>query len=739
MKKIININFQGRVIPIEETAYDILKQYVDSLRIYFANEEGRDEIINDIEGRIGELFGEKLKKGAACITDDDVNVVINSIGRPEQLKAEEEELGRAGAAASSKQTGSNQQQYQQQQTNERNRLTRSENDKIIGGVCAGLANYLRIDPSIVRLLFALITFGGFGTGLLIYIVMWIVLPAKNTTVSIRKRLFRNTDEKVVGGVASGLAAYFNIDTWITRLIFILPLILGGIGNVFDDGWFRFNPFSGFIFNGIGGTLFIVYIVLWIVLPEAFTAAEKLEMRGEKIDLESIKKTVKEEMQSVKGRAEKFGAEVKEFSSNFSQSTQQFAGQAAPVARRTGSGIAHAIGVLFKAFFLFIAGVIAIALFGMLIGFLFGGFAIFPVKGFLLENGTQNLLAWLTLLFFFAIPLIALITWLVRRVIGVKSRSHYLGYVFGTLWLIGLISAITLFGMIFRNFKTRSGVEEQISFIQPASGKLNIDVESSNVRYYGGDYFGVDWDDEDMPFYGINQDTMMLNTVAVHLVKSKDSLYHVYKIKFSRGNNPEEAKKLAEKVKFDVTVTDGKILLPKGFAVSRQQKFRNQQVLMVIEIPEGKKVELSRAVSDYKWFSVNANRRNGWNIQWDDNWDNNYYWNSNTEYIMAPDGLKRTDELNEQELKKGKFKLKADENGVDVEGEIELKDKEKNDTNTYRYKKQNDTTTTKVVTGAGKTENNDDEETTGLVVKTKAVVNNINNNLVSPLLSLHDLF
>ena len=63
MKKIININFHGRVVPIEETAYDILKQYVESLRKHFANEEGRDEIINDIENRFAELFSERLQKG----------------------------------------------------------------------------------------------------------------------------------------------------------------------------------------------------------------------------------------------------------------------------------------------------------------------------------------------------------------------------------------------------------------------------------------------------------------------------------------------------------------------------------------------------------------------------------------------------------------------------------------------------------------------------------------------------
>src|SRR5215211_9003359 len=93
MKKVININFQGRVIPIEETAYEILKQYIESLRQYFSNEEGRDEIVNDIESRIAELFSERLKKGTTCITDDDVNAVIAGMGRPSDFEQAEAEIG----------------------------------------------------------------------------------------------------------------------------------------------------------------------------------------------------------------------------------------------------------------------------------------------------------------------------------------------------------------------------------------------------------------------------------------------------------------------------------------------------------------------------------------------------------------------------------------------------------------------------------------------------------------------
>src|SRR6476659_2741570 len=174
MKKVININFQGRVIPIEESAYDMLKQYVESLRKFFANEEGRDEIINDIEGRIAELFGESLKKGSTCITDEDVNSIIQIMGRPEDFEGEEGRVhSQLGAEAQAEG-----QHFESAATDvPRGRLYRNETDKILGGVCGGLASYLRIDSTIVRIVFALISFGA-GTGILLYILLWIILPSK---------------------------------------------------------------------------------------------------------------------------------------------------------------------------------------------------------------------------------------------------------------------------------------------------------------------------------------------------------------------------------------------------------------------------------------------------------------------------------------------------------------------------------------------------------------------------------
>src|SRR6476660_8101721 len=96
MKKIININLSGRVIPIEDSAYDSLQRYIESLRRYFANEEGRDEIINDIESRVAELMNDKVRKGAAAITDTDVEEIITSMGRIEDFEEVDAAESRAG-------------------------------------------------------------------------------------------------------------------------------------------------------------------------------------------------------------------------------------------------------------------------------------------------------------------------------------------------------------------------------------------------------------------------------------------------------------------------------------------------------------------------------------------------------------------------------------------------------------------------------------------------------------------
>lgn len=672
MRKIININFQGRVIPIEELAYDILKQYIESLRIFFANEEGRDEIINDIEGRIAELFSETLKKGAACITEADVNVVINSIGRPEDFDDDETRVKEQLKNEEAKQQHKG---YRPQPAAEPRgaRLFRDEEDKILGGVCAGIASYFRIDPAIVRILFAVITLGGFGSGVPLYILLWIVLPVKKLDRSvISKRLFRNPEDKVIAGVASGVAAYFNVAVWIPRMAFAFPLVIAVITSIWRNlFWDHFSIPTSIIFSSFGSTFFLVYAILWIVIPEANSASEKLEMRGEKVDLNSIKNTIQEDLGSFRQKAEKWGEEFKEKAQQWGDEVNQtlktkgnqFGKEAASAGVSGGNRFGQAIGIAFKAFFLFIAGIIAFSLVLLLIALVVSGVNVAPLKTFFLDGFWQNTLLWATITLFFGAPVIALLTWLIRRIAGVRSRNNYLGYIFGGLWTIGLIAGIFLMASVTKSYRSKTAVEEKVLLVQPAKGKLMVRVDENRNNYYGEDFwFGINWDSDDAPFVGVSKDSLLMKTVQVRIMKSADSAFHVQVVKLSNGEGTPQARSHAAAVSFvPQQQEDSVLLLPRGFVITSDHKFHNQQVMVIIEVPVGKRIQLDESLGDYNWFSVNVNshrRRYRQTVDWNDDWNNDFDWSKNVEYVMTENnGLKSIHEEKPSGEKDTRRKLK----------------------------------------------------------------------------------
>ncbi len=171
MQRIIQITIAGRLIPIEEDGYLLLHEYITSLERHFISEPGKDEIIQDIESRIAELFTIRLQAGAPCIDREDVNKVVQTLGPAYTLGAEAAEPVNPYLPSPYKEpikTSSGQR-----------RLYRNPNDKVLGGVCSGLANYFDIDPVIVRLIMVVL-FLGAGIGLLAYIIAWMVIPLART-------------------------------------------------------------------------------------------------------------------------------------------------------------------------------------------------------------------------------------------------------------------------------------------------------------------------------------------------------------------------------------------------------------------------------------------------------------------------------------------------------------------------------------------------------------------------------
>lgn len=639
MKKVININFQGQVIPIEETAYEMLQNYVASLRTYFAQEEGRDEIINDIESRIAELFGEQLKKGAACITDAEVTRIMNNMGRPEDFAAADEGAAPKGNSQSSSQPGNSNTGYSGSAGPfppfEHKRLYRDEQDKIIGGVASGLANYMNIDPSIVRIIFALLAIFG-GSGILVYIVFWIVLPSRSLVTNVRKRLYRDPDDRVIAGVGGGLAKYFDINPAIPRLIFAAPFILGIVSSVLGS---IFSPFPGFIGSFGGGTLTLAYIILWIVLPVARTASEKLEMRGEKVDLNSIRDTIVNDLEGLKSKAvaagTEMGATAKKIGSEVSQTVaekgSQLGSDISNATRRNTPTIVRIFGILIKAFVYFILGIIGFALFMGAIALLAGGVSVFPLHDFILNGTWQHFAAWGAMILFLGVPMVALLVWLIRRMMGVKKSNPYIGYGFTTLWIIGLVCFISLIATLNRSFSTQVAVRKEVAISQPDNGNLKIELGERDVIYYDG------WINMD-GLVSLTQDTLFLNTAKVNVVKSKDSAYHVYLMQLSRGNDNEQARKLAEKIEFKVSQQNNSLILPPTFAVSRNEKWRNQKVIVVVEVPEGKNVTLDESIEDYDYFNIQFNRRGINRGDWQVDWDENSRWlEKNTPLKMDSEG------------------------------------------------------------------------------------------------------
>ncbi|TAE32999.1 MAG: PspC domain-containing protein [Cytophagales bacterium] len=319
MKKTISINISGVIFHIEEDGYDKLKSYLTSVQQYFSTYEDSQEIVTDIENRIAEKLFAKLKATEKqpggprqAVTIDDVNELIASMGTVADFEAvEDEEIFTTSAKASTQSGGSAGNRATGGTTfgtaagsamaNEPTgnpfgagtrqgprRLVRDLHRKTLGGVASGLANYFNIDPVWMRLLFVVMVMGlpilggssdteGFfgplaGITVLAYIAMWIAFPGSYTLQDDKtvKKFYRDPDDKVLGGVASGLSAYFGIDRGLVRLLFVIGIAFFGIG-------------------------FITYVVLWIISPTADTVTAKMEMQGQPITLANIEHTIKQNL------------------------------------------------------------------------------------------------------------------------------------------------------------------------------------------------------------------------------------------------------------------------------------------------------------------------------------------------------------------------------------------------------------------------------------------------------------
>ena len=217
MDKTINVNIAGILFQVDEEAFGILRDYLQTINNRLRNVKGGLETIEDIELRIAEIF-QSHKGLAGVVSKENVEAMISTIGKPEDFDITGEESEPLPFIA------------------QRKRMYRNPDDSIISGVCGGIGAYLNADPVLFRILFVLFT-AFFGVGFFIYLALWITLPSANT----------DARKKEMYGDASYSSASGNIHRGYRKTS-------GNIGNAINE-----------VFRAIGRVFYLVLRIFLIIM------------------------------------------------------------------------------------------------------------------------------------------------------------------------------------------------------------------------------------------------------------------------------------------------------------------------------------------------------------------------------------------------------------------------------------------------------------------------------------------
>lgn len=403
----------------------------------------------------------------------------------------------------------------------------------------------------------------------------------NYSARKHKKLYRDKENGMIGGVATGLGHYFGIDAVWIKIIFLI-----------------------FVFAGFG-TGILAYFVLWIVTPEAVTTSEKLEMTGEPVTISNIEKKVREEIDSL---SEKFK----------NADYDKMGNQVKSGAGRISSSFGDFVMTVFKIFAKFLGVILIISGISTLIMLLIGVFTLgtnifidFPWQNFIeAGNFTEYPLWSFGLLMFFAVGIpFFFLTLLGFKLLSpnLKSIGNITKYTLLALWIIS-IAILTSIGIkqateISYDNKV---VEKKVLAIKPTDTlyikfKYN-DYYTKSLNHYREFEFVQD---------SANKELIYSNDVCIHVLHTDESAPFMQIEKSARGNSFTNAKKRAEKIDYKFQVNGNHLILDNYFLTDVKNKFRGQEVDIYLYLPEGQLVKPDSSVRDYynsddNFFELNYN-------------------------------------------------------------------------------------------------------------------------------------
>lgn len=402
-----------------------------------------------------------------------------------------------------------------------------------------------------------------------------------------RRLYRDPDNAVLGGVSAGLSAYFNLDLLLVRILFILLTLFGG------------------------GLPLLLYLILWIAVPKAVTAAEKLEMKGEKVNVSNLEKAVREEYEDVKENLKK-ARNSESFRSTENALTAFF----------------RAIGTIIVVFFKIILGFIAFAFVIAGIGILFATFSFlfmgahflpfgpdgtihhtFPelIQPFVNPDNASALVVAVMILVL--IPVLAITYGLFKALFRFKAKDRVLGLGAFTLWFLALIAAFMLVYYEGRNYQDGEEITDTSILAPFTSDTLFISMDQEDISRLDQDkYFDIDnkwyFSEELDSFYG---------DIDITVRNSNDKDFKVRVEKSSRGRDNTAARELAQGIMYEFSQKGNILILNPFYAIEKDGPWRAQSVGVTVYIPEGKYINFGRDTEDYLGWVRNTEDFSDWEL------------------------------------------------------------------------------------------------------------------------------
>jgi len=405
---------------------------------------------------------------------------------------------------------------------------------------------------------------------------------------IKKRLFRDPDNKAVGGVCAGISAYFDVDIVWIRLAMFLLIFFGGISL-----W--------------------VYIILWIVIPEAKTTAEKLAMRGEKIDINNISKTVKEEAEQFKQRAKKYGNDLKNNSKDFRNDSRNFFDKFADFVKD--------FLIIFSKFFARIIGLVLL-FFGVI--FMLGLMS--SIFGFSIAGTNTEFNDWVNIFFmershytlgligvtlFFGIPFIMMIYGGVKLLFKIHYSNRWLNISAGLVWLVGFIIVLFVGVKTGQDFSEAGKVKEPVAvridrdtlYLKLTKSKdlydaLNLNEEDFDDYDDEGNHVKVHRRHSDYVVANSGKRKLIVGYASLNILPATGENFELYVIKKARGEDKRMAVDRAKSIKYNIQQSDSTIYFDEIFTVGSEEKFRVQDIQVILKVPRGKVIHLDKNLEKF---------------------------------------------------------------------------------------------------------------------------------------------